>query len=126
MTCLGLDIGGANLKAADGRGWAKSVSFPLWRDPHGLAGALDALVQNAPVSERLAVTMTGELCDCFSSKIEGVRHILAAVDQLAAGGRKLRSISSMGGLSRWPRRWPRHNWRRQATGTRWLASRAGS
>ncbi len=88
MTCLGLDIGGANLKAADGRGWAKSVAYPLWRDPHGLAGALGALLQNAPASERLAVTMTGELCDCFSSKIEGVRHILAAVEQLA-GRRKV-------------------------------------
>jgi probable H4MPT-linked C1 transfer pathway protein len=28
--------------------------------------------------------MTGELCDCFSSKAEGVRHIVSAVESLAA------------------------------------------
>ncbi len=85
MSWLGLDIGGANLKAADGRGWARSVPFPLWRNPAGLAAALLALVDSAPASERLAVTMTGELCDCFQSKVEGVQHILAAVEQIARG-----------------------------------------
>lgn len=89
MTCLGLDIGGANLKAADGRGWARSVRFALWRDPQGLTGALAALVETAPAAERLAVTMTGELCDCFRSKAEGVRHILAAVERIA-GRRDIR------------------------------------
>ena len=33
MSWLGIDIGGANLKAADGRGWAQSVPYPLWRNP---------------------------------------------------------------------------------------------
>ena len=46
MSWLGVDIGGANLKAADGRGWAQSVPFALWRDPQGLAEALAALVEN--------------------------------------------------------------------------------
>jgi probable H4MPT-linked C1 transfer pathway protein len=85
MSWLGLDIGGANLKAADGRSWAKSVGFALWRDPQGLPDALERLVRSAPNAERLAVTMTGELCDCFSSKAEGVRHIASAVDQIANG-----------------------------------------
>ncbi|HVT27001.1 MAG TPA: hydantoinase/oxoprolinase family protein [Lacipirellulaceae bacterium] len=89
MTWLGLDIGGANLKAADGLGWARSASFPLWRDPHGLAGALATLIEEAPAADSLAVTMTGELCDCFRCKVEGVRHILSAVDQ-AARGREVR------------------------------------
>ena len=84
MTWLGLDIGGANLKAADGRGWARSVPFPLWRDPHGLAAALATLIDSAPVAENLAITMTGELCDCFRTKADGVQHILAAVQQVAA------------------------------------------
>ena len=35
---------------------------------------------SAPAADRLAVTMTGELCDCFRTKAEGVLHILAAVD----------------------------------------------
>jgi probable H4MPT-linked C1 transfer pathway protein len=85
MSWLGLDIGGANLKAADGRGWALSVGFALWRDPQGLPDALERLVRSAPNAEQLAVTMTGELCDCFTSKAEGVRHILSAVEQIANG-----------------------------------------
>ncbi len=85
MTWLGLDIGGANLKAALSRGWARTVPFPLWRDSGGLANALTVLVSQAPAADRLAVTMTGELCDCFRTKAEGVRHILAAVERAAAG-----------------------------------------
>jgi probable H4MPT-linked C1 transfer pathway protein len=85
MSWVGLDIGGANLKAADGRGWACSVPFALWRNPDGLAEALADLIGRAPAVERLAVTMTGELCDCFHSKTDGVRHILAAVEQVASG-----------------------------------------
>jgi probable H4MPT-linked C1 transfer pathway protein len=83
MTWLGLDIGGANLKAADGRGWARSVQFPLWRDPGGLASALGELIASAPAVDRVAVTMTGELCDSFRTKADGVRHILAASQQAA-------------------------------------------
>lgn len=75
---LGLDIGGANLKAADGRGIARSVPFPLWKNPAGLAGALGDLIAASPAADRFAVTMTGELADCFMTKAEGVRAILDA------------------------------------------------
>jgi probable H4MPT-linked C1 transfer pathway protein len=85
MRWLGLDIGGANLKAADGKGWAKGVAFPLWRAPEHLATALAELVEGAPACDQLAVTMTGELCDSFRTKAEGVRHILAATKEVAAG-----------------------------------------
>src|SRR5205823_3022412 len=34
----------------------------------------------------LAVTMTGELCDCFESKRQGVQAILAAVETVAVPG----------------------------------------
>src|SRR6476646_123211 len=81
MAWLGLDIGGANLKAADGRGWARSMPFPLWREPANLTVVLRELVAAAPGFERVAVTMTGELCDCFRTKAEGVLHILAAVEE---------------------------------------------
>lgn len=84
MTWLGLDIGGANLKGADGHGWARSVPFALWREPERLSAALAALIGAAPAADRLAITMTGELCDSFRAKDEGVRHILAAVEQAAA------------------------------------------
>jgi len=85
MTWLGLDIGGANLKAADGRGWARSVPFALWRKPNELPQALAEIIADAPAASQLAVTMTGELADCFRTKAEGVRHILAAVREAAAG-----------------------------------------
>lgn len=82
MNWLGLDIGGANLKAADGRGWARSVPFALWRHPQELVRVLSQLVDEAPTSERFAVTMTGELCDCFNSKAQGVEHILSSVESV--------------------------------------------
>jgi probable H4MPT-linked C1 transfer pathway protein len=85
MSWLGLDIGGANLKAADGAGWARSVPFALWREPQNLDSQLKTLIASAPAADRLAVTMTGELCDCFRNKAEGVRHILSAVDRAADG-----------------------------------------
>jgi probable H4MPT-linked C1 transfer pathway protein len=86
MSWLAFDIGGANLKAADGRGWAQIVPFQLWKDPTGLSAALATLIDAAPSSENIAVTMTGELCDCFATKADGVRHIVDAV--VAAAGRR--------------------------------------
>lgn len=82
---LGLDIGGANLKAANTSGYGKQVAFPLWRQPESLGDAVRQLVDASPRSERLAVTMTGELADCFASKPEGVRAIIDAVEQAADG-----------------------------------------
>jgi probable H4MPT-linked C1 transfer pathway protein len=76
---LGLDIGGANLKAATSAGASRSVPFPLWKRPEDLASELDSLVGEFPDERGLAVTMTGELCDCYPSKRDGVLAILAAV-----------------------------------------------
>src|SRR5438094_9015247 len=76
---LGLDSGGANLKAAATDGPARSWPFALWKRPHDLAAELRALAGDFPPSPRVAVTMTGELCDCFATKRDGVRHILEAV-----------------------------------------------
>jgi probable H4MPT-linked C1 transfer pathway protein len=85
MSWVALDIGGANLKAADGLGWARVVPFALWKHPAELPAELAALIDSAPTSERIAVTMTGELCDCFATKADGVRQILAAVAAAANG-----------------------------------------
>src|SRR5437764_887860 len=82
---LGLDIGGANLKAAHSDGTARSFPFALWKDPAGLADVLGALVRSSPPHDLLAVTMTGELCDCFESKRHGVSAILDAVEGVARG-----------------------------------------
>ena len=75
---LGLDIGGANLKAATAEGHALSVPFALWREPQALPDRLRDLLRQVPHG-CLAVTMTGELCDCFGTKREGVSAILDAV-----------------------------------------------
>ena len=73
---LGLDIGGANLKAAHTNGVARTLVFPLWRQPECLAAKLTELCASMPEFDRIAVTMTGELCDCFETKREGVAAIL--------------------------------------------------
>lgn len=78
-TILGLDIGGANLKAATADNRAVSVPFPLWKQPDKLPTALADLVAQFPDAEELAVTMTGELCDCFETKRDGVSAIVDAV-----------------------------------------------
>jgi (4-(4-[2-(gamma-L-glutamylamino)ethyl]phenoxymethyl)furan-2-yl)methanamine synthase len=80
---LGLDIGGANLKAAHSRGAACLRPYALWKNPGGLPAALAQLLRELPPYDRLAVTMTGELCDCFESKRQGVEAILAALETLA-------------------------------------------
>jgi probable H4MPT-linked C1 transfer pathway protein len=80
---LGLDIGGANLKAATSAGTACSVPFEIWRAPDELALRLQELIGRFPPADLLAVTMTAELADCFSTKAEGVAAILDAV-RLAA------------------------------------------
>lgn len=89
MNWLALDIGGANIKAADGRGYAVSYGFRLWAETDQLARQLRTIIAEAPPCDHLAVTMTGELADCFETKSEGVRFILRAVEE-SAGGRHTR------------------------------------
>lgn len=76
---IGLDIGGANLKAALRCGEARSCLFELWKEPDNLGSALIGLLKGWDASH-LALTMTGELCDCFQTKREGVERILAQVE----------------------------------------------
>ncbi len=79
LNVIGLDVGRAHLKAAHSDGLAVVQPFPLWKQPELLAGAIKNLVEQLPPAHHVAATMTGELCDCFSSKKEGVRHILSAL-----------------------------------------------
>src|SRR5438045_3762950 len=80
MKWLALDIGGANLKVADGLGHARSYSFAMWRDSARLAQQIRTALSEAPPCDHLAVTMTGELADCFETKTAGIRFILQAVN----------------------------------------------
>ncbi len=74
---LGLDIGGANTKAASSDGLlTESVYLPLWRNAP-LAEVLQRFSRLDP--KAVAVVITGELADCFSCKSEGIEAISAAV-----------------------------------------------
>ncbi len=81
---IALDIGGANLKAAHASGAARSVPFALWKRPEDLADVLGRLVATLPPADRVALTTTAELCDCFETKAEGVRHVLRAAREVFA------------------------------------------
>ena len=80
---VALDIGGANLKAADGLGWSASRPFPLWRRWRELPAALGDLVAGRE-PHRLVATMTGEICDCYASRAEGVAHIAESLAAAAS------------------------------------------
>jgi probable H4MPT-linked C1 transfer pathway protein len=97
MKWLALDIGGANLKAADGQGFAVSHPFPMWENPRQLTDALRAMIALVPKVDHIAATMTGELADCFTTKAEGVKFILNAL-QVAADGRHTRVYLTNGKL----------------------------
>lgn len=78
---IGLDIGGANLKASDGLDRTIDTPFPMWQRVGELTSALRSLtsVWGDDIDE-IAVTMTGELADCFRTRAEGVNQILTAVE----------------------------------------------
>jgi probable H4MPT-linked C1 transfer pathway protein len=87
---IGFDIGGANIKAATSDGRADSRPFELWKHPDRLADELAGFWAEFGPARRVAVTMTGELCDCFRTKRDGVRHILgAATDTFPAHGTRV-------------------------------------
>lgn len=99
---IGLDVGGANTKAAlvDGSGPARIASepFEVWRDPDAMAGVIESVVgrlgaDGAPV----ALSTTAELVDVFASKREGVRFVLEASAE-ALSGRQLRVMTTDGAL----------------------------
>ncbi len=74
---MGLDIGGANTKAASSDGqYAESVYLPLWKK-----APLDELLGRfaAAQPQAVAAVITGELADCFSCKREGIESLAAAV-----------------------------------------------
>jgi (4-(4-[2-(gamma-L-glutamylamino)ethyl]phenoxymethyl)furan-2-yl)methanamine synthase len=81
MSWLAVDIGGANLKLADGERFALARNFPMWKQPADLAAELTRMFASAPSLRNLAVTMTGELADCFPTKTAGVQFILQQVLQ---------------------------------------------
>jgi (4-(4-[2-(gamma-L-glutamylamino)ethyl]phenoxymethyl)furan-2-yl)methanamine synthase len=86
MRWLGLDIGGANLKVANCGAFARQISFAIWRQPNRLHEALIRLISDAPDFDAVALTMTGEMADCFETREEGVCQILEQVTRILPAG----------------------------------------
>lgn len=97
MDIFTLDIGGAFIKTSllpeRGRPRQRVIPFELWKNSGQLAKLLKSI---GPVSRHVktAITMTGELCDCFKNRLEGVRHIVTSAQKaygtrLTVFGRKL-------------------------------------
>ncbi len=91
VNVLGLDIGGANTKAAfvttdNGKMQDLLVEveyFPIWKEPQKLTSLLLTLKQQLNTSniDAVGVTMTAELSDAYQTKREGVNKILEAVTE---------------------------------------------
>ncbi len=87
---LGWDIGGAHVKAvalgADRRIVAAHLlPCPLWQGLSHLEQAARAvLAAHAGTTPAHAITMTGELCDLFEGRAEGVQRILDALNRVLA------------------------------------------
>jgi probable H4MPT-linked C1 transfer pathway protein len=94
---IGWDIGGAHLKAARVKhGRVEAVvqaATPLWLGLDSLHAAFDVLSAQLGHADRHVITMTGELCDAFPSRREGVaglaaiaaNHLSPAAPSLYAG-----------------------------------------
>jgi (4-(4-[2-(gamma-L-glutamylamino)ethyl]phenoxymethyl)furan-2-yl)methanamine synthase len=99
---IGLDIGGANTKAAvvDGAARTRIVSeaYEVWRDPEAMSGVIaDVVGRLGLAGVPVALTTTAELVDVFASKRDGVLYVLDAAHR-ALPGRRLRVMTTTGGL----------------------------
>ena len=79
-TALGLDIGGANLKAADLDGRVRIRAFPMWKQHHCLTDHL-RMLSWVKQPDLVGLTMTAELADCFACKADGVGWVIESVQQ---------------------------------------------
>ena len=80
---IGIDVGGANLKVVNNDG-AHLHYCPLWEGAP-LTSLLNQYV-TAP-DDPAAVVMSGELADCFESKMEGISFIVDAVKKVFPNAR---------------------------------------
>ncbi|MEO2014801.1 MAG: H4MPT-linked C1 transfer pathway protein, partial [Fuerstiella sp.] len=67
MRVLGLDIGGANIKASDADGNTAAMPFAMWQQKEELPAALRALAAEQSNPDMVALTLTAELADCFQT-----------------------------------------------------------
>ncbi len=86
---VGIDVGGANTKVATSGvdGFADTIYAPLWKNNAILYNVLSEVKQKFETEEgggleAVGVVMTGELCDCFETKREGVLYIKKALSSV--------------------------------------------
>lgn len=93
---LGIDIGGANLKYATVDGECFERSFAMWTDWKSLGEQLASDAAKFVGIDHWAITMTGELADCFDGRRDGVARIVDAVRRSAdsAGVDRVRFYST--------------------------------
>ena len=101
-TTIGWDLGGAHLKAArlgQGGRVERVVEVPcaLWRGLPELEQALEAAESALGPAPVHAVTMTGEMVDCFPTRADGVAR-LVGVMRRRFGDRGLRFYAGSAGL----------------------------
>ncbi|MGU3477980.1 hydantoinase/oxoprolinase family protein [Methylobacterium sp. D48H] len=88
-TTIGWDLGGVHVKVAlveDGRvAAAAQVPCPLWQGLPALDRALEAAPDWARGAALHAVTMTGELTDCFADRRDGVAALAGWAGSHLAG-----------------------------------------
>ena len=100
-------------------GQARTLPFELWKRPDELGQVLAALAATFPPCDRVALTMTAELCDCYPTKAVGVNAVLDAVLDAFPG----RPIAVWGIDGRFHDvdeiRAAAARWRRRPTGWRW-------
>ncbi|MDD5560170.1 hydantoinase/oxoprolinase family protein [Candidatus Methylomirabilis sp.] len=88
---IGWDIGGANVKAArllftDGHaesGRAVRRYFELWNGRDRLRPLLQEIYSDLGSADAMVLTMTGELCDAFDERAEGISYIINTVREAA-------------------------------------------
>lgn len=85
MQVLGLDIGGANIKAATADGVSSSIPFAMWQKRDELPNQLQLIRQQLVAQpDIVALVMTAELADCFQTKAEGVEFVIGCVRSVFA------------------------------------------
>jgi len=81
VKCIGIDVGGANIKYADSRGEFGMIYLPIWKNLDMLEEKLEEIGRKTK-PDVVGVVLTAELSDVFKSKAEGVRFIEKAVKRV--------------------------------------------
>lgn len=84
MSWIGLDIGGANIKAAMANRKTISRPFRFWVQHERLFDELKSVISSFIDHEatHVAATMTAELADCFETRQQGVEQIVSCLESV--------------------------------------------